>query len=328
MTIYSVAKLAGVSIATVSRVLGGTEPFSASAREKVLGAVQELDYVPQHSARSLASRRYGAHAVVTGSLSGPYYPELIMGYEAAAASHGLTVMLLAADTRRDPIGDLLALRGSVDGVMVAHNSLDAEAVRRLGESFPVVTVGRNAVPGCDLVLSESLSSATTLTTHLIEHGRNRLVFVGEPGRSADSRGRYDGYLAAHRTAGLQSPSTVFPVPFTESAGRSVVERLVALRHTFDGIVCMNDELALAIMQGLQRHGVRVPEDVAIVGWDDVATAKYVTPGLTTVRQPVRELGALAVAVLQGRIAGDPAGAEPHLLACEVVIRASCGCGPR
>lgn len=324
VTIYSVAERAGVSIATVSRVLRGNASASAAATEKVLTAAKQLNYVPQNSARSLASRRYHAHAVVIGAMTGPYYSELIMGYEAAAAAHGQSVVLRVFDPRHDSADDVTGLLGRVDGVLLAHFTADPEAVRRLGETLPVVVVGREPIPGCDSVSTENLASATALTTHLIEHGRRRLLFVGDPGGSRDVRDRHRGFVAAHAAAGLQPRPATIRVPQTEEGGFSAVDAVYAKCKEIDGLVCANDELALALMSGLRDHGVVFPDDLAIVGWDDVTTARYVTPALTTVRQPVRALGALAADLLHARINGDPPGPN-QVLPTELVLRASCGC---
>lgn len=336
VTIYSVAERAGVSIATVSRVLRGNASTSAAATEKVLTAAKQLNYVPQNSARSLASRRYHAHAVVIGAMTGPYYSELIMGYEAAAAAHGQSVVLRVSDPRHDPVDDVTNLRGRVDGVLMAHFTADPDAVRQLGEIMPVVVVGRDPIPGCDHVSTENFLSATALTAHLIDHGRRRLIFVGDPDGSRDVRDRYRGFVDAHTTAGLTPRPATIRVPQTEEGGFSAVDAVYALcsgiaglagidgRAGIDGLVCANDELALALMSGLRDRGLVFPDDLAIVGWDDVTTARYVTPALTTVSQPVRALGALAADLLHARIAGQPPG-PAQILPTELVLRASCGC---
>jgi LacI family transcriptional regulator len=323
-TIYSVAERAGVSIATVSRVLRGTDTASATATQKVLEAAQSLNYVPQNSARSLATRRYSAHAMVIGAMTGPYYSELIMGYEAAAARHGQSVVLVVADAQQDPLTDVRNVRGRVDGVLMAHFAVASEAIQRLGQTMPVVVVGRDEVPGCDLISSENLTSATDLTAHLLSHGRRKLLFAGDPDGSTDVRDRYRGFVEAHRALGLRARAAGVRVPQTEDGGAAAVSRIFKRRKDIDGLVCANDELALSLMTGLQRRGVSFPDDMVAVGWDDVNAARYVAPGLTTVRQPVREMGALAAEVLHRRVAGTPPG-PPQILPTTVVLRASCGC---
>ncbi|WP_152360873.1 LacI family DNA-binding transcriptional regulator [Microlunatus speluncae] len=326
VTIYSVAEQAGVSIATVSRVLSGQSPVSDTARDKVLAAVRDLNYVPQNSARSLASRRHHAYALVIGALTGPYYSELIMGFEEAATGYGQSVLLMVAGPRKDPLQDLAELRGRVDGVLVAHFSAPAQSLAELGARLPVVAVGRDPIPGCDLVGSENAGSGAAITRHLISLGRTKLIYVGDPDGSTDVRDRYRGFVEAHREAGLRPRKATLRVPQTEEGGASVVDRIHRRLATIDGLVCANDELALAIMDGLRRRGVVLPDQLAVVGWDDVSAARYVVPGLTTVRQPVREMGRAAAELLQARAEGA-APQQPRILPTEAIIRESCGAVP-
>ena len=323
-TIYSVAERAGVSIATVSRVLSGTTVTSPEATEKVLTAARELAYVPQNSAKSLASARYQTHAVVIGSLDGPYYSELLMGYEEVAARYDQELLLVVADRPRRS-RSLADLRARVDGVMIAQMDIPADEITALARQIPVVLVGR-AIEDCDGVVSESADSAEELTRHLIEtHGRKRLVFVGDPEQSFDVAARFAGFSAALTTAGLEPAHHPLRVPSPELGGEQAVDLVLELSERPDGLVCANDEVALALTLGLRRRGVHVGQDLAVTGWDDVTAARFVTPGLTTARQPVREMGGRAAELLHRRVGGlqDPGG--QHVLPTEVVIRQSCGC---
>lgn len=324
-TIYSVAELAGVSIATVSRVLSGTTVTSPEAAEKVLRAAHELAYVPQNSAKSLASARYQTHAVVIGSLDGPYYSELLMGYEEVAARYDQELLLVVADRprRSRTLGDL---RARVDGVMIAQMDIPDDEVAALARLIPVVLVGRSAVDGCDSVVSESADTATELARHLIEvHGRRHLVFVGDPKRSSDAAARHGGFLRALADGGLVPAAEPLRVPYTERGGESAIELVLALPTRPDGLVCANDEVALALGAGLRRHGIGVGSDLSLLGWDDVTAARYVTPGLTTARQPVREMGGRAAELLHRRVGGPQGPVGQHVLPTEAVIRQSCGC---
>ncbi|HEU5486464.1 MAG TPA: LacI family DNA-binding transcriptional regulator [Microlunatus sp.] len=324
-TIYSVAERAGVSIATVSRVLSGTTVTSAEAAEKVLKAARELAYVPQNSAKSLASSRYQTHAVVIGSLDGPYYSELLMGYEEVAAKYDQELLLVVADQQRRnrTLGDL---RARVDGVVIAQMDTSAEEVAALARLIPVVLVGRTQIDGCDSVVSESAETAVFLTRHLIEaHARRRLVFIGDPARSSDVSARHQGFRAALRAGGLEPAYEPLAVPYTERGGERATDLVLALPERPDALVCANDEVALALAAGLRREGVGIGGEVAITGWDDVTAARFVTPGLTTARQPVREMGGHAAELLHGRVRGLSGPAVQHVLPTEVVIRQSCGC---
>ena len=323
-TIYSVAQLAGVSIATVSRVLQGTRATSPQTRANVLRAVEELDYVPLQAARSLAVHRHEAHGIVLPDLIGPYYSELLMGYESAAAELGQSVIIVVAHPREEATRAVrLSSRG--DGIVVANSTISDDAARSLAQRTPVVLLARTPVEGCDAVSAENFESARTLTEHLLEHGRRRLSFVGDPDGSPDVEQRYLGFTDALSASGTSAAGPIVKVGFRERSGADVAAQVVSLATRPDALVCANDELALSTMKALQHSGIRVPDDIAIVGWDDVMTARYVSPGLTTVRQPLYELGRAAATRLHERIAGAPTAPEPLILPTELVLRTSCGC---
>ncbi len=325
-TIYSVADRAGVSIASVSRVLQGSAVVSDSTRRKVLDAVAELNYVPLGAARSLAVRHHEAHGLVLPELTGPYYSELLLGFESRAAELGQSVLVLLAAGKRDLGRAVRQLAAHVDGIAVlGTDTVPREVLRGLQGTKPVVVIAGDPVAGAEAIVAENHDSAMALTTHLlVDHGRRRLLFVGDPDLAADVRDRYRGFVDAH-TRMRRRPRAALAVPFREAEGAAVAERLVTGTVRADAMVCANDELALSIMVGLRDGGIRVPRDVAVVGWDDVMTARYIQPSLTTVRHPVHELGALAADRLHQRFTGAPVTDGLHLLPTEVVLRASCGC---
>ncbi len=324
-TIYSVADLAGVSIATVSRVLQGSNAVSPASRQKVLDAVDQLDYVPVGAARSLAVRHHEALGLVLPELSGPYYAELLMGFESRAAELGHSVILLLAEGKDDLPRAVRQLTTRVDALAVLGGTAMAPAMAKvLRGKKPVVVIAGSAADDIENVMAESRRSAEQLTLHVLDHGRSRLLFVGDPGVAPDIAGRYAGFVAAHVSRGLDAAEPV-RVAYRESAGPEVAEAILAGTLVTDALVCANDELALSIMACLLDAGREVPGDLAVVGWDDVMTARYVRPGLTTVRQPVRDLGSLAAGRLHERLAGDPADPDDHVLPTELVFRQSCGC---
>ena len=324
-TIYSVAEHAGVSIATVSRVLQGAGTVSSRTTQKVLDAVEELNYVPLGAARSLAVRQHEAHGLVLPELSGPYYSELLMGFESRAAELGQSVTLMLTDGKADLARAVRQLATRVDGLAVFSSAAMPPAVARaLHGQKPVIIVAGEPQDGIESVGAENARSAEELTEHVLGHGRTRLVFVGDPDGAPDIHERHAGFVAAHRARGLEVAEPV-RVPFREGEGEKVAERVLAGDLEADALVCANDELALSIMSHLQDAGRDVPGDLAVVGWDDVMASRYVRPGMTTVRQPVRELGALAAERLHQRVQGAPPLAERQVLPTRVIIRGSCGC---
>jgi LacI family transcriptional regulator len=326
-TIYDVAALAKLSIATVSRVLQGTGPVSAKARARVDQAAQELNYVPLRAARSLAVQRHEAHGLVLPDLAGPFYGDLLMGYERWAGEHGQSVVITVTHGNPDPRRTVMDLAGRVDGIVVHGNALELPAIQGLRKAgVPLVLIAHPPIRGCDSVRSESAASAEQLTTRLLDHGRHNLLFVGDPAGGYDVSERYAGFAKAHAVRGLRVPEPV-RVPLTEEAGRTVAEKLLQTTTRPDGLVCANDELALAALTVFVANGVGVPDDVVVTGWDDVMAARYVSPGLTTVRQPMAELGRVAAERLHERVTGERSRARNDVLATQLVLRDSCGTRP-
>lgn len=327
-TIYSVADAAGVSIATVSRVFQGTSAVAQGTRERVLAAAAELNYVPLGAARSLAVSRHELLGLVLPELGGPYYSELLMGFESRASELGLGVIVVVTQGKPDPTRAIRQLMSRVDAVAILGSDLDDAAIAQFAMAKPVLALAGTPGGAVDSLAAENSASAEQLTTHLLEHSRTSLLFLGDPDAGADIAGRYAGFSAALSAHGVDVPEPV-RIGLQESDGAAFAAAYLAGEHRADALVCANDELALAVLAHLQDNGVTVPTDVAVVGWDDVMAARYVRPALTTVRQPVRDLGALASERLHGHLTGLNAinGSSPShdILPTQVVIRSSCGC---
>jgi LacI family transcriptional regulator len=198
-------------------------------------------------------------------------------------------------------------------------------VHALSRELPVVLLARSPVAGCDSVRAENLANAELLTSHLFGHGRSHLVFVGDPDSSPDVAERYSGFRNAHVVAQVPLRRPPLRVPLVEGAGIQIADEILRRRVKVDGLVCGNDDLALAVIKRLQDNGVQLPQELAVVGWDDVRAARYISPALTTVRQPIRDLGRLAAVRLQARIVGRRPVADPRVVPTQVIIRSSCGC---
>jgi LacI family transcriptional regulator len=329
-TIYEVARHAGVSIATVSRVQRGSGPVAAGTRERVVRAIEQLDYRPSPNARSLAAKRHEATGIVFPNLSGPYYSEVIYGFEREAVEAGQAVLILGTHgrDRSDELVQDLAAR--VDGLVVMGRTVPDHLVAELGrQGLPVVLLARPAVKNADTVLAENRQSAIALVEHLFSHGRRDLLFVGDPDASPDASDRWLGFLEAYRRAEHPAPPGPLVSDFTEPAGHAAVRELLAAaprpQPVPDGLVCANDEIALGAIRAVRDGGLSVPDDIAVTGWDDIPVASLVSPALTTVRQPMQELGSTAAALLAERITGGRTTPRHVLLSTSLVIRASCGC---
>jgi len=327
VTIQAVARKAGVSTATVSRVLQGSASASDATRAKVIAAARDLRYLPPDRPRAHVAPRHEAHGLVLADLTGSYWSELVAGHQLAAADLGQSVVVVLTQRRLGAAEAVRDLARRVDGMVIAANTVPDSVAHSLSRAMPVVLLGRHDVAGCDSVRAENLKSAALLTSHLFEHGRSHLVFVGDPDSSPDISERYAGFRSAHAAADVPIRRPPLRVPLGEGPGVQVAEEILRRRVKLDGLVCGNDELALAIMKRLQGNGVRLPDDLAVVGWDDILAARYTSPGLTTVRQPTRDLGRLAAAELHARIVGGQPVGKPRVLPSKVVLRSSWGCPP-
>ncbi len=329
-TIYEVARHAGVSIATVSRVHCGNAQVASETRARVVRSIAALDYRPSPNARSLAANRHEASGIVFPNLSGPYYSEVIYGFERETVQARQSVLILATHGR-EGAGDLVRdLAARVDGLVLMGRTVpDAVVIQLARQGLPIVLLARPAVDGVDTVLTDNRNSAAQLVQHLFGHGREDLVFVGDPDASPDASERWAGFREAHRGARRPVPGSPLVSDFTERGGHAAVRSLLAVRLERDtrpaGLVCANDEIAIGALRAAHEIGVTVPGQMTVTGWDDIPVAGLVSPALTTVRQPMRELGSTAAALLAERISAGRRSPRHVLLPTSLVVRASCGC---
>jgi len=324
-TIYQVAQRAGVSIATVSRALRGSELVTEQTRARVQQAARELSFTPNRSGRSLAEGRHAANGIVFPDLVGPYYAEVVLGYEETAAGYGSSVLILATHGRDDAAAKVTELAGRVDGLAIMGRTVDDEVVRRIAAiGLPLVLLARDPVPGVDTIRTRNDQTAEVLAEHLLGHGHRSFAFLGDPDGSPDVAGRYAGLAEALAARGLAAPVPV-PCALDLESGRHAAAELV--RQAPAVIVGANDEVALGAHLAAEQAGAAIPGDVAVTGWDDLMAARFA--GLTTVAQPMRLLGATAARWLHERITEKqqhdrPAPARRRILPTQLVVRRSCG----
>ncbi len=335
-TIYAVAQRCGVSTATVSRIMSDGSFGKESTRERVFAAARDLGWVPNGAARSLASNRAGIIGVIFPDLgrsgatedeSPLYVDEVIRGAERAATLAGEAVLIAAS---RGASGrDLLrSIVGKVDGLVVVSGSLSEREVSTISRIVPVIIVA--SLPGrrvLDRASADNRSGARQVTAHLVEsHGYRDLAFVGGPLRSPDSAERFAGYCEVLASAQITPPGEPDDCGgFTEEGGAEAMRRLLLSGRKFRAVVFGNDEMAIGGLRALRRARVRVPGDVAVTGFDDIASSRRVSPALTTVRQPMRELGERAVEMLLNRLENPALDRQDVTLPTAVVVRRSCGC---
>ncbi len=316
-TIRDVAQRAGVSIATVSRTLRDPAVVSASTREKVERAVEALAFVPSQLGRQLAERRHAANGIVFPDLSGPYFAEVVLGYEDVAAELGRSVLILSTHGRQGAPELVTGLAGRCDGLVVLGRTVADDVLRRLADrGIPLVLLARHPMPDVDAVNAENLEAAASLAAHLAEQRARSVLFLGDPDLSPDFAQRLDGLRSVGGELGLEI-DVRRPKGMDEDAGAAAAAMIDALP---DAIACANDELALGLITALAERGQRAPDDVLVTGWDDVMAARYA--GLTTVRQPLRELGATAARLLDEQIKGERDTPKHEVLPTELVVRAT------
>ena len=304
-TIYEVARSSGFSTATVSRVMHNGSGFSETTRQAVLAAAAELGWVPNHSARSLARRRTGILGLLfpdfgddngqgtAGGESPLFVDQVIRGAERSATLAG-DAILIAATRGQGGLDLARSLVGKVDGLVVLAGSLSDRDLAAIGTKVPVVMLAAHATRHrLDIVAADNRGGARAATAHLLEtHGYDDLAFVAGPKRSPDSRERFVGFCGALKQAGLPAPATPeVHGGFTEAGGARALEELLERRSVPPrAVVFGNDEMAIGGLAVLRKHKLRVPGDVAITGFDDIAAGRHVRPALTTVRQPMRDIG--------------------------------------
>jgi LacI family transcriptional regulator, galactose operon repressor len=223
---------------------------------------------------------------------------------------------------------VLDLASRVDGLVILGRTVDDRMVHEVAATgLPVVLVARPPVADADSVNAENTDTARRLVEHLLDHGRKRLVFLGDPRLSPDVAERWAGVSGLLTDRGVR-PGSPVRCGFDEGSGREAARRLLTGRRRADALVCANDEIALGALLAAEEIGVRVPDELAVTGWDDVMAAKYSRPALTTVRQPMRQLGAHAARALDERIGGTREVPQHDLLPTELVVRKSCGHHPK
>ncbi|MFY9932514.1 MAG: LacI family DNA-binding transcriptional regulator [Streptosporangiaceae bacterium] len=344
VTLYDVARLAGVSTATVSRVVHGQDRVREATRIRVQHAIEELGYVPDGAAQSLSRRRKDVIGMVcmereieqhdienVGLL---YYDEVLRGVEARIRDNDL--LLLITFMQADGVGEpdfrrLDSMSGKVDGILIGEGFVASRYIERLASRVPVVVIaGTPGQRAADVVAADNYSASAAVISHLIDdHGRRRLFHVDGPPNSPDAIERrlaLEHVLGEHPQCELVgSIQGIFSVRSGEQIGRELLERHRDAMP--EAVVCANDQMAIGVLRAFAAAGVRVPADVAVVGFDDIYPSSLFDPPITTVHQPMRMLGERACARVLDRIATPGLSPAVELLPAELVLRSSCGCPP-
>lgn len=329
-TIKDVAREAGVSVATVSRVFNGSARVAEGTRDVVREVAARLRYTPHGAARSLITSRTSTLGVLLPDLYGEFFSEVIRGVDTTARRGGYHLLVSSShDNPTEMEAVLGAMRGRVDGLLVM--SPDAEAVRALAmlpESFPVVLLNSAANGTHDALTIQNLEGASAMVRHLIGLGHRRIAIIKGAERNHDALERLRGYREALSGAGISIDEAIeIPGDFSEGAGYAAAAELVRRPRRPTAIFASNDAMAIGALSALHERGIRVPQQMAVAGFDDIPMARYMNPPLSSVHVDIAELGARAtgrlVETLRARTNGEP---WRETLPTRLVVRQSCG-GP-
>jgi LacI family transcriptional regulator len=330
LTLEDIARISGVSRSTVSRVVNGDANVGADTRQKVMEVIQQNDFHPNLAARRLAAGRTNVLGLVIPAgvatiFTDPYFPQPIQGVSAAcnAQDHSVMLWLAEPDYERRMAGKILN-SGMVDGVIVSSMLMNDPIVRALFDSrMPFILIGRH--PGLDVnyLDMDNLQGGTQATLHLLRLSRKRVATVTGPQNMVPGFDRYQGYLSALSERNIPfQPELVAEGDFTEAGGYMAMRQLLPANP--DAVFTASDMMAQGAIRAIREAGLRVPDDIAVVGYDDIPSAGLFDPPLTTIRQPVQKLGALAVETLVDIIQHPNGSPRRILLSPELIIRQSCG----
>jgi len=326
-TIKDVAQRAGVGVGTVSRVLNQSGPVSAATRARVLAAITELEFRPNHSARQLATAQTYTIGVIVPFLTRPFYVAVLRGIEAVLANTHYNLQIFNVETaeKRDYYFTELPYRSRIDGLIVLSLVLsDAHVARLLGAGIPTLLLD-TCHPALPSLAIDNVAGAQTAVEHLIELGHRRIAYIsGLAQPELDFRSnceRLSGYQAALRAHGLsEQPEYVIMAGDGREMGLRMTEQLLALAEPPTALFAASDELAMGAIQAAQRRGLRIPEQLAVIGYDDIELAALL--GLTTIRQPMTEMGQHGVERLLRLLTARETPPEHTTLPVELVVRAT------
>jgi len=328
VTIKDVAREARVSVASVSRALNGSANVTEITRRRIIGVAERLRYVPHSAARSLITRRTQTIGALLPDLFGEFFSELIRGIDLAARARGLH--LLVSSSHGNPseaAAALRAMQGRVDGVLVMSPHVDAAFLsQHLSDALPAVLINSAARSDQYATLNiDNYGGALAMTQHLIAAGYRSVAFVTGPNGNFDASERLRGFNDAIAASQQPIDVDILHGDFTEESGNRIGKEICESTKRPRAVFAANDMMAIGCLLAFNDAGVRVPDDIALAGFDDIPIARFVSPALTTVRVRIADLGRSALEQLASRLdlpnASESTAQEPS---CDIVVRASCG----
>ncbi len=325
-TMKDVAKAAGVSLSTVSNTLSGNVPVTEATRKRVEEATQRLNYQKNGIAADLKSKTVRTIALIVDDLAGPFFSQFIQGIQRVALDNRYDVVACSALGQKNSMGVKFLQERRASGAIVFASDISEELlIDSAQRGLPIVAIDR-------MIESEHLISIAVdnrqggylATEYLIDLGHRQIAYIAGSHDSVDDHERYLGFQRSLTEHGLSAYSDLrISGDFTEEGGYRAIKTLVAQGELPSAIFFANDEMAIGGLRALAVEQILVPDDISVVGFDDIVLARYVPPGLTTVRQPIYEMGALAMNVLLASLLGSSPKATGYKLPCELVTRGSC-----
>ncbi|PVG81166.1 LacI family transcriptional regulator [Nocardioides gansuensis] len=330
-TSKDIARIAGVSQATVSRVLQNMDNVDESTRQRVLDALRETGYVPNLQARAMRMRRSGLIGVVTGRLTNPFYPELLDALAEEITSAGLRMALWTTDEPASSTVAVQAIQGSaIDGLIFTTATSKDPALRQaVAQQLPIVLVNRSiARLQCDQVTSDNVAGGRLVAEYFLAHGRTSVAVVGGDDIISTSRERRRGFTKAFAQQGIEIPAhRQRKCDFTHDAARKVGLELLGSDDRPAAVFCVNDLVAFGVQDAAHQLGIAVPDTLWIAGYDDIPMAAWDRIDMTSVRQPIDELAKLAVDTLVRRIKKHDMPFSHRRFSAELMVRGSTGWAP-
>jgi len=325
-TIHDVAKLAKVSIATVSRVMSGADPVNPKTQQRVLEAMEKLNYRPNGLARNLRSQKSHVIIALVPDIKNPFFSEVIRGIEDEARREGFNVLIGSTDGDKDKAKEYISLleESRADGMILTTTQTDEAFLEAFAARNPVV-LACEYLTGSELpsVSIDNESAARKITKHLIEQGHNRIAHIMGPSHVILSQARMNGYRQALRQHGIPEDELLIQEgDYSLESGYAITRKLLSISRKPTAIFAANDEMAIGAMRAIHEAGLRVPEDIAVAGFDDINIASYVIPSLTTIQQPRYAIGQRSVQMLIRLIRNELLEQPQIVLEDTLVIRES------
>ncbi|KLE17190.1 LacI family DNA-binding transcriptional regulator [Clostridium sp. C8] len=319
--IKDVAKLANVSISTVSYALNNTGNVSDETKKKILDAAKKLDYRPSGIARSLKTKKTEIIGIFLNNFNGPIYGEIIRGVRDIAKSNGYEVVVAECMASKNTVTRLFGQK-IVDGAIVLSADISDKIIKEYAsKSFPIVTLDRELKGDfISSVLIDNKNAAYNAIKFIAEQGYKDILLINGPKGTYDSEKRYEGYQEGIKQYNLNLKDDWDCIGnFEEESGYRILKRVIESGNLPEVVCAANDEMAIGAIKALKEHNIKIPEDVAVIGFDDIPLCEYITPKLTTIRRPAYDLGVLATHTLFNNLKGNYDG-RSKMLSTEFIIR--------